>query len=212
MLPLRGELHAVLLPHQRASRSTRPVRRLRCSRHTLAFPAAYAPTTTGITGTILARLVNAGLRMHVPSIVNPLTTGFNGSGAATATVSGFTLIAEDGNPVPGVQVAGATAAPAAPRVQTDVFMAAGKVFDVMFNAPAAGSTDAGPAHLRPRVGPVGQFFHARCRNDRLYRRQWRRTPGCGRHGCVCTRGGPRGYLQRPWLRGSPSACRMFPKA
>jgi len=50
------------------------------------------------------------------------------------------LIAEDGNPVPGVQVAGAAAAPAAPRVQTDVFMAAGKVFDVMINAPAAGST------------------------------------------------------------------------
>ena len=102
--------------------------------------ATTAPVTTGIAGTILARLVNAGLRLHVPSIVNPLTTGFNGSGSATAAVSGFTLIAEDGNPVPGVQVAGATAAPAAPRVQTDVFMAAGKTFDVMFNAPAAGST------------------------------------------------------------------------
>src|SRR5215472_13938054 len=99
----------------------------------LSVFAAYAgipagstpPVTTGIAGTILARLVNAGLRMHVPSIVNSLTTGFNGSGSATAPVSGFTLIAEDGNTVPGVQVAGATAAPAAPRVQTDVFMAAG---------------------------------------------------------------------------------------
>jgi len=97
------------------------------------------PVTTGITGTVLVRLVNAGLRMHVPSIVGSLTPGFNGAGAA-ATVSGFTLIAEDGNPVPGVQVAGAAAAPAAPRVQTDVFMAAGKTFDVMINAPAAGST------------------------------------------------------------------------
>jgi hypothetical protein len=97
------------------------------------------PVTTGITGTVLARLVNAGLRMHVPSIVGSLTQGFNGAGAA-APVSGFTLIAEDGNPVPGVQVAGATTVPAAPRVQTDVFMAAGKVFDVMINAPAAGST------------------------------------------------------------------------
>src|SRR5215469_5800741 len=101
---------------------------------------ATAPVTTGIGGTILARLANAGLRMHVPSIVNSLTTGFNGSGSAAATVSGFTLIAEDGNTVPGVQVAGATAAPAAPRVQTDVFMAAGKTFDVMINAPAATST------------------------------------------------------------------------
>jgi hypothetical protein len=94
------------------------------------------PTTAG--STVLARLVNAGLRMHVPSIVGSLTQGFNGAGAP-ATVSGFTLIAEDGNPVPGVQVAGNTTMPAAPRVQTDVFMAAGKVFDVMFNVPASGA-------------------------------------------------------------------------
>jgi hypothetical protein len=99
-----------------------------------------SPFTTGITGTVLVRLVNAGLRMHVPSIVGSQTTGFNGAGTASATVSGFSLIAEDGNPVPGVQVAGAATAPAAPRVQTDVFMAAGKTFDVMINAPAAGST------------------------------------------------------------------------
>src|SRR6516162_4662890 len=107
---------------------------------------ATAPVTTGLTGTVLARLVNAGLRMHVPSIVNSLTTGFNGSGSATATVSGFTLIAEDGNTVPGVQVAGATTIPAAPRVQTDVFMAAGKTFDVMINAFCPGAlTCATPA-------------------------------------------------------------------
>src|SRR6516162_3249493 len=107
---------------------------------------ATAPVTTGIAGTILARLANAGLRMHVPSIVNSLTTGFNGSGSATATVSGFTLIAEDGNTVPGVQVAGATTIPAAPRVQTDVFMAAGKTFDVMINAFCPGAlTCATPA-------------------------------------------------------------------
>jgi len=58
------------------------------------------------------------------------------------------LIAEDGNPVPGVQVAGATAAPAAPRVQTDVFMAAGKVFDVMFNVPATATAPALPIYDR----------------------------------------------------------------
>src|SRR4029077_7467748 len=55
-----------------------------------------APVTTGITGTVLLRVVNAGLRLHVPSTVNSLTQGFTGAGAA-ATVSGFTLIAEDGN-------------------------------------------------------------------------------------------------------------------
>jgi hypothetical protein len=94
------------------------------------FPAtagagAAGPVTTGITGTVLVRMVNAGLRMHVPSIVGSQTHGFNGAGVAAA-VSGFTLIAEDGNPLPNL---------AAPRVQTDVFMAAGKVFDVMVNVP-----------------------------------------------------------------------------
>src|SRR2546430_1319955 len=53
---------------------------------------AAAPATAG-TGTVLVRVVNAGLRMHVPSIV----------GAQTGTaVPGFSLIAEDGNGPPGV--------------------------------------------------------------------------------------------------------------
>jgi len=108
------------------------------------------PVTTGITGTVLLRLVNAGLRMHVPSIVGSLTQGFNGAGSATLTaVGGFTLIAEDGNVVPGVAAPGKTF-PTAPRVQTDVFMAAGKTFDVMVNVPAAGasSTPALPIYDR----------------------------------------------------------------
>jgi len=94
------------------------------------FPAVPGTVASPVAGTVLVRLVNAGLRMHVPSIVGSLTQGFTGAGAA-ATVSGFTLIAEDGNPLPNLS---------APRVQTDVFMAAGKTFDVMINAPAAGST------------------------------------------------------------------------
>ncbi|MBA0085103.1 MAG: hypothetical protein HRJ53_08910, partial [Acidobacteria bacterium Pan2503] len=95
------------------------------------------PVVTGITGTVLVRLVNAGLRMHVPSIVGSQTTGFTGAGVLTtaaAPVQGFTLIAEDGNVIPNVAPPGATTAPAAPRVQTDVFMASGKVFDVLINA------------------------------------------------------------------------------
>jgi hypothetical protein len=96
-------------------------------------PAVAASCTpvlpaTSCSGTVLVRLVNAGLKMHVPSIVNSQTTGFGDLGAS-ATVNGFTLIAEDGNPVPG-----------APHVQTAVFMAAGKTYDVMVNVPAAGST------------------------------------------------------------------------
>jgi hypothetical protein len=62
---------------------------------------ATSPATT--TGNVVLRLANAGLRMHVPSVVNmPMT-----------------LIAEDGNPLPGQ-----------PRIQNEVFMAAGKVYDV----------------------------------------------------------------------------------
>src|SRR5205807_1254675 len=52
--------------------------------------SVYAPTpsTVAAGGTVLVRLVNAGLRMHVPSIVGAQTSG-------TAAVSGFSLIAED---------------------------------------------------------------------------------------------------------------------
>ncbi|MBA0087309.1 MAG: Ig-like domain-containing protein, partial [Acidobacteria bacterium Pan2503] len=94
------------------------------------FLAAAGTAATPTTGTILLRLVNAGSRMHVPSIVGSTTVGFDGSGAS-ATVGGFTVIAEDGTPVPNQ---------GAPRVQTDVFMAAGKVFDVMVNVPATTGT------------------------------------------------------------------------
>ncbi len=84
------------------------------------FPTSPA---TGVTGSVLVRLVNAGLRMHVPSIVNA-TTG-------TPAQSGFSLIAEDGNPLPGL-----------PRVQNEVFLAAGKTYDVMINTPPSTSTAA----------------------------------------------------------------------
>ena len=85
--------------------------------------------TGAVTGTVLVRLVNAGQRMHVPSILNSLTSGFSGAGVPATTVSGFALIAEDGNPMPGV-----------PRVQSEVFMAAGKTYDLMINVPASGSS------------------------------------------------------------------------
>src|SRR6267142_3606841 len=84
---------------------------------TSLFPAG---PPSGLAGTVLVRLVNAGLRMHVPSIVGAQT------GAA---VSGFGLIAEDGNPLPGVT-----------RVQNEVFMAPGKTYDVMINVPTAPGT------------------------------------------------------------------------
>ena len=94
------------------------------SASTSLFPAAPA-TGVAATGTVLVRMVNAGLRMHVPSIV--------GSQIGTAVApaippSGFSLIAEDGNPLPGVA-----------RVQSEVFMAAGKTYDVMINVPTGGT-------------------------------------------------------------------------
>ncbi|WP_263355069.1 choice-of-anchor D domain-containing protein [Acidicapsa acidisoli] len=84
-------------------------------------PSTLAPS--GATGSVLVRMVNAGARMHVPSIVGS-QTGV-ASGTSTAPPSGFSLIAEDGNPLPGI-----------PRVQSEVFMSAGKTYDVMINASA----------------------------------------------------------------------------
>ncbi len=83
---------------------------------TTAGTSLFAATpATGVSGSVLVRLVNAGLRMHVPSIVGTQT----GVAVAPATVppSGFSLIAEDGNLLPGI-----------PRVQSEVFMAAGKTW------------------------------------------------------------------------------------
>src|SRR5437879_4819229 len=72
--------------------------------------AATPATRVAATGTVLVRLVNAGLRMHVPSIVGT-QTGTPGP-PATTPPSGFSLIADDGNPLPGT-----------PRVQREGFMA-----------------------------------------------------------------------------------------
>jgi hypothetical protein len=93
------------------------------------FAATPGTAATPVAGTVLVRMVNAGLRMHIPSILGSLTAGTDGTGAANPSVSGFSLIAEDGNLLPGI-----------PRVQSDVFMAAGKTYDVMINVPAAGGT------------------------------------------------------------------------
>jgi hypothetical protein len=86
------------------------------------FPTLPATGLTPSTGSILVRMVNAGLRMHVPSIVGAQTAG-------ASAINGFQLIAEDGNPLPGL-----------PRVQSEVFMAAGKTYDVKINVPASGTT------------------------------------------------------------------------
>jgi hypothetical protein len=84
--------------------------------------------------TALVRMVNAGLRMHVPSIVGA-QTGVAPAVTAPAP-SGFSLIAEDGNVLPGVR-----------RTQSEVFMAPGKTYDVMINVPVAVPPATAPAAL-----------------------------------------------------------------
>ena len=77
------------------------------------------PTVSAGNG-VLVRFVNAGLRMHIPSIVGAQVI----PSGKTAAVPGFALIAEDGNVLPGI-----------PRLQNEVFLAAGKTYDVMLNPP-----------------------------------------------------------------------------
>ncbi len=77
----------------------------------------FSASPAGQSGTFLLRFVNAGLRMHIPSVV--------GAQAGTAAVPGFSLLAEDGNVLPGT-----------PLIQSEVFLSAGKTYDVAINAAA----------------------------------------------------------------------------
>ena len=86
------------------------------------FPSNPAVVASPAGKSALVRMVNAGLRMHIPSIVGAQV------GPAPAA-SGFALIAEDGNVLPGAR-----------RTQNEVFMAPGKTYDVMVNVPAGGGT------------------------------------------------------------------------
>jgi Bacterial Ig domain len=70
---------------------------------------------TASTGNVMVRFVNAGLRIHSPAV-----NGLN-----------MSLIAEDGNVLPDVALAAANSKPLTVRVQNDVFLTAGKVYDVM---------------------------------------------------------------------------------
>lgn len=68
-----------------------------------AAASALAVPANGAQGRVLLRFVNAGLRMHIPAVVG----------------TNMTLLAEDGNKLPGV-----------PKVQSEIFLAAGKTYDV----------------------------------------------------------------------------------
>ena len=94
-----------------------------------AAPATINPVaaTTSATGNVLVRIVNAGLKMHVPSIVGSQVAG--ATGGTNPIVTGFKVIAEDGNPLPGV-----------PKIRSEIFMAAGKTYDVMINGEGTTGT------------------------------------------------------------------------
>jgi hypothetical protein len=92
-------------------------------------PAMIAPSS-GATGSVLVRLVNGGLRMHVPAIVGSQVAGQ--TGATNPIVTGFKIVAEDGNPLPGVA-----------KIKSEVFMAAGKTYDVMINGQSTAVTTSG---------------------------------------------------------------------
>ena len=91
---------------------------------TAPVSAAAPVATAAATGRVLLRFVNAGSHMHVPSV-----TGLT-----------MSLIAEDGTVLSDVAI-GATKTPQAlnARVQSEVFLAAGKVYDVMVS-PASNAT------------------------------------------------------------------------
>ncbi|HUX90498.1 MAG TPA: choice-of-anchor Q domain-containing protein [Gallionellaceae bacterium] len=80
-------------------------------------PAIAGDPVPATTGRVLLRFVNAGLRMHIPSVVG----------------ANMTLLAEDGNKLPGV-----------PKVQSSLFLAAGKTYDVTIQPKqtTAGTYDA----------------------------------------------------------------------
>jgi hypothetical protein len=92
-------------------------------------PAAIAPASGA--GTVLVRLVNAGLHMHVPAIVGSQAPGQ--TGGSKPVVTGFQVVAEDGNPLPGI-----------PKTKSEVFMAAGKVYDVLINGQTTTASGFAP--------------------------------------------------------------------
>ena len=121
--------------------------------------AAPGSVASPVSGSVLVRMVNAGLRMHVP-----FGRWWPAQPGIWARALG--LIAEDGNPLPGVT-----------RVQSEVFMAAGKTYDVTMNVPAASST-ALPIFDR-ELSLSANSDLARRRHAGLSQRRWRWASSTG---------------------------------
>src|SRR3984893_2177896 len=93
-----------------------------------SFSSAVGIPASASTGNVLLRFVNAGLRMHVPSVGGlPMS-----------------LIAEDGNVLSDIALQaahdGTTSFNYNARTQSEVFLPAGKVYDVVVNPANSGGT------------------------------------------------------------------------
>ena len=119
---------------------------LRCS--------PYRVRQRGVTGNVLVRLVNAGLRMHVPSIV----------GSQTGLQAAAGLRAD--------RRRRQSAARRSPRAERSLH---GCGQDLRRDDQCARRGGDCSSDLRPRVEPVGQRDRARRRHAGLHQRQWRRA-------------------------------------
>jgi len=104
---------------------------------------------------------NAGLRMHLPSVVGlPMALVAEDGNLQPDQAVGMTKLAHTACPSGLLPIAGAC-----PKVQSDWFMAAGKVLDVMCSRPLRNHLYGGRLPgVRPRVEPVGQRDRARQRH------------------------------------------------
>ncbi len=93
---------------------------------TNAAASALSIPASADQGSVLLRLVNAGLRMHVPSVVG----------------SKMMLLAEDGNPLP-----------VSPRLQSEVLLTPGKTYDVAIQ-PAVVAPPTTPPTYAPATYAV----------------------------------------------------------
>jgi len=80
----------------------------------IGLPQAATAGST-LTGRVMVRMANAGLRMHTPTIVGPT----------------MAVIAEDGHPAPGN-----------PKLQTEIVLPAGKTMDALFSPTRTASANA----------------------------------------------------------------------
>src|SRR6266849_8813845 len=107
---------------------------------TATTSSAVTIPASASTGNVLLRFVNASLRMHVPAVA-----GLN-----------MSLIAEDGNVLPDVALAASHNNPLTVRVQSNVFLPAGKVYDVIVSPANNGNPAAAPP-VAPTAYNTGSY-------------------------------------------------------